>query len=85
MPSATKDARLEARVTRRRKMLLGKAAANEVLEKERAIRPSQRDFERFLRALEEQPEKPTPTMREAVKAHNRGRVVGDRHGWSSSD
>jgi len=103
MASATKDARLELRITRRHKTLLEKAAAlagsstsqfitihalaaaSAILEKERLIRLSQRDFERFVRALEEEPEKPTPAMREAAKAFNRGRVVGDRYEWSSND
>ena len=103
MASATKDARLELRITRRHKTLLEKAAAltgsstsqfvtahalaaaSEILEKERVVRLSRRDFERFARALEQEPEEPTPVMREAVKAFNRGRVVGDRYEWSSSD
>ena len=103
MTSATKDARLELRITRRHKTLLEKAAAltgsstaqfvtthalaaaNEVLEKERVVRLSQRDFARFVRALEEEPEEPTPAMREAVTVFNRGRIVGDRYEWSSND
>jgi len=103
MASATKDARLELRITRRHKTLLERAAAltgsstsqfvtahalaaaSQILEQERVLHLSQRDFERFVRALEQEPEEPTPAMREAVEALDHGQVVGGRHAWSSSD
>jgi len=103
MASATKDARLELRITRGHKTLLERAAAltgsttsqfiamhalaaaNEVLVRERVIRLTQRDMEQFARALEGKAPAPTPAARKAADRYGRGRIVGDRYEWSSSD
>jgi len=59
------------------------AAAQSVLERQHVIEMSQRDYERFLQALE-RTEEPTPEARRAARRFNKGRFVGSGYECSSS-
>ncbi len=59
------------------------AAAETVLEKQHALAMSQRDFQRFVKAVEAT-EEPTEDAKRAARRFNQGRYVGSSYECSSS-